>query len=92
MIDLGILLLFLLSWVIYLYAWIRLVVKAFKRDARWGWPLLLLNQPLNIPAILFLLFSYQRHHWRYLFALFAPYLMIVLVFWRYVDWTTVFQK
>ena len=62
-----------------------------RENARWGWAVLLLNQPFNIPATMYLLFAHRKHHWRYALAMFAPYAAGLLVAWRYVDWTTLLR-
>ena len=87
--DLAPIALLLLTLAFYLGAWLKLLFKAFADDWRWGMALLLLNQPLNIPAICYLYFVQQKRQSRYLIALFAPYPALALLLARFIDWPQV---
>ena len=86
MLDILLFALFALACVFYLWAWLRILHKAFAAHWRWGWAVLLFNVPLNIPALAYLYIAHQRHQGRYILGLFAPYLALAVLLLRLIDW------
>jgi hypothetical protein len=84
--DIAPIILLLLSLAFYFWAWLKILFKAFADDWRWGWAVLLLNQPFNIPALAYLYIVQQERRSRYVVALFAPYLALALLLARFLDW------
>ncbi|MBN1515509.1 hypothetical protein JXA32_02960 [Candidatus Sumerlaeota bacterium] len=78
--------LLIVALVAHLTAWVRIVWKAFAVSVKWGLAVLLLNFTLNAPSVCFMYLEHQRRIRRYLFALFAPYIVMAAAALYYIDW------